>query len=683
MNQRIEALLAQLTLEEKISLLSGATPFTTHAIPRLGIPTFWMTDGPHGVVRQSRKGPKNTYFPAAIGLAATWNPDLAYRYGVALGEELRAVGRHALLGPGLNICRTPLNGRTFEYLSEDPFLNSQIAVRLVQGIQSQHVAACVKHFCCNNSEVGRYFSNSIIDERTLEEIYFPAFRAAVQEAGALMIMGAYNQLNGKYVFENPELLAEKVFGEWGFEGVIVSDWGATHRMRHPATCLKARLCLEMPRAIVYKPEAVRYAFEHQELRADLDDCVRRLLGVMDAVGLFDPPESLPPGSRNTPEHRTLARTIAEESLVLLKNTEHILPIDLSRVRTICLTGNLANYRLGWFPWGGSSAVTPPTYSTVKSALQEKLAGKVQFVKNPKQADLVIIATGWTQHFFNDAEGQDRHSLALQPKQVRLILRIAQQNPQTVVVLFGGSACLMDPWFDQIAGLLCVWQPHQEGGNAIANVLCGDVNPSGKLPITFPRRLKDTPVHSPQYPPGRTYPAIKFGYFQAFRYEWWWPNHPPKHLPQIDIHYDEGLYVGYRHYDKYQIDPLFPFGFGMSYTIFTFNNLSIEPSEVTPENTVTVSLELANTGPSTGAEVVQVYFHALEPPLDRPGQALCGFRKVLLQPDETHVVEIPIEIKNLRYYDPLTHQWALAPGAVELRVGTSSRDLPLQTIIQIV
>jgi len=683
MNQRIEELLTQLTFEEKVFLLSGATPFTTHPIPRLGIPEFGMTDGPHGVGKHSGKGTKNTYFPAAIGLAATWNPDLAYRYGVALGEEVRAVGRHALLAPGLNICRTPLNGRTFEYLSEDPFLNSEIAIRLVQGIQSQRIASCVKHFCCNNSEVGRYFNNAIVDERTLEEIYFPAFRAAVQEGGALMIMGAYNQVNGKYVFENPALLAEKVCGEWGFEHVIVSDWGATHRMRNPATCLKAKLCLEMPRAIVYTQERMRQAFEQQEFSmADLDECVRRLLRVMFTVGLFDPPESLPPGSRNTPEHRALARTIAEESLVLLKNTDHHLPIDLSRVKTICLTGNLANYRLGEFPWGGSSAVAPPTYSTVQSALREKLAGKVQFVKNPKQADLVLVVTGWTQHFFNDMEGQDRHSLALQPKLVRSILRIAQQNPHTVVVLFGGSACLMDPWLDQIAGLLCVWQPHQEGGHAIANVLCGDVSPSGKLPITFPRRLEDTPVHSAQYPPGRTYPAIKFGYLQAARYEWWWPTHPPKVPPKIDIHYDEGLYVGYGHYDKHQIPPLFPFGFGLSYTTFSLNNLSIEPAEVTPEDVVTLSIEVSNTGPSTGAEVVQVYYHALEPPLDRPEQTLCGFRKVLLQANETQRVEIPLQMKDLHFYDPFTHQWALAPGSFELRVGVSSRDLQLKGIIQV-
>jgi beta-glucosidase len=684
MNQRIEELLAQLTFEEKLSLLAGYTDFTTRPIPRLGIPAFGMTDGPHGVGKHSGNNTKNTYFPAAIGLAATWNPDLAYRYGIALAQEVRAVGRHALLAPGLNICRTPLNGRTFEYLSEDPFLNSRLALRLVQGIQFQRIAACVKHFCCNNSEVARYFSNSIVDERTLEEIYFPAFKTAIQDGKALLIMGAYNQVNGKYVYENPALLAEKVCGEWGFEHAIISDWGATHALRDPALCLKAKLCLEMPKAIVYKKDALLRAFEQQQFSmAELDDCIRRLLRVMFAVGLFDPAEQIPPGSRNTPAHRDLARQIAEESFVLLKNTDGILPIDLSRVKTICLTGNLANYHFTLSLWGGSSAVVPPTYSTVQGALRQKLQGKVQFVKNPKNADLVIVVTGWTHRFFNDSEGQDRHSLALQPKLVRSILRVAEQNPHTVVVLFGGSACLMDPWLDQIAGLLCVWQPHQEGGNAIANILCGDVSPSGKLPLTFPRHLEDTPVHSPLHPPGRTYPALRYNYLQLIRYEWWWPNHPQKQVPKIDIHYDEGLYVGYRHYDKHQILPLFPFGFGLSYTNFTFGHLSVDIPEVSPEDVATLSVELTNTGPSAGAEVVQVYFHDVDAPLDRPDQALCGFQKILLEADETQLVQLPLPIKDLRYYNPQVHQWVLEPGAIELRVGAASRNIQLKTVIQVV
>jgi len=687
MNQRIETLLVQLTLEEKLSLLAGATDFTTHPIPRLGIPEFGMTDGPHGVGKHSGNNTKNTYFPAAIGLAATWNPDLAYRYGVALGQEVRAVGRHALLAPGLNICRTPLNGRTFEYLSEDPFLNSQLAVPLVQGIQSQRIAACVKHFCCNNTEVARYFNNAVVDERTLEEIYFPAFKHAVQDGKALLIMSAYNQVNGKYVCANPALLAEKVCGEWGFEHAIISDWGSTHALRDPAICLKAKLCLEMPSAIVYQKDALRRAFAQQQYSmAELDDCIRRLLRVMFAVGLFDPPETLPAGSRNTPEHCALARTIAEESVVLLKNTDRILPIDLTRVKTICLTGTLANYHFTPQGWGsgGSSAVVPPTYSTVQGALRQKLQGRLQFVKDPKKADLVLCVTGWTHHFFNDSEGQDRHSLALQPKLMRSILRLAQQNPQTVVILFGGSACLLDPWLDQVAGLLCVWQPHQEGGTAIANILCGDANPSGKLPITFPRRLEDTPTHSPAHPPGRTYPALapRYGYRQLIRYEWWYARHPPTPPPQIDIHYDEGLYVGYRHYDKHRISPHFPFGFGLSYTTFALRGLSLDKSQATPEDVVTLSVELTNTGPFAGAEVLQVYFHDPVSALDRPVQALCGFHKILLPPDETQLVHIPLPLKELRYYNPATHQWVLDPGALELRVGTSSRTLPLKTVLQV-
>jgi len=684
LDERIEDLLSQLTLSEKFHLMIGYTSFTTYPIPRLGVGEFGMTDGPHGVGYHSAKATKNTYFPASIGLAASWNSDLAYKFGVALAQETRACDRHAILAPGFNICRTPLNGRTFEYLSEDPYLNGNVAAAIVKGVQSQRVAACIKHFLCNNQDNARKFTNSIVDERTLEEIYLKAFKIAVKTADPWLIMGAYNQVNGKYVYEDIDLLAKKVCGDWGFKNCIVSDWTATHYLRDPATCIKAKFSLEMPTPFVYSEQLLQAAYDQKRFTDDeLNEVIRRLLRVMFLVGMFDPSESIPPGSRNTPEHREIARKMIEDGAVLLKNTNHLLPISIDKVKSICITGDMANYRRAPPFFGGSSAVVPPNSTSIKQSLLAKLGGQVKFVPSPGKADIVILVTGWSHFNFNDAEGQDRRSLILAKRKIRKIQSVAKQNKNTVVVLIGGGPCAMEGWLDQIGALLAVWQPHQECGNGVVNLLLGTANPSGKLPVTFPKKLEDSPVHCSRYSEKRTYPLRKFGLLDVLKYEGiYHRNSVGRKVPIIDIHYDEGIYVGYRHYEKFQIEPLFPFGFGLSYTTFDYSNLNVIGIPNIKAENFSLSVDITNTGSIAGAEVVQVYSSDLECYVDRPIKELIGFTKIFLQPGEKKRVTLDIPIEQLGFYDIKNHKWTVEPGNFKIQIGASSSDIRLEQIIHL-
>lgn len=680
LNERVQNLVEQLTLDEKFLLLSGHTNFTTAPIPRLGIPEFGMTDGPHGVGFHSSNKGKNTYFPAAIGIAAAWNPEMAQKFGVALAQETRANNRHCILAPGMNICRTPLNGRTFEYLSEDPFLNSKLVVPIIKGIQSQRIAACAKHFYCNNTEIRRKFTSSNVDERTLEEIYWPAFKAAIQEANVWTIMGSYNLINGKYVYQDPDIMKKKVCDEWGFKMAMMSDWTATHAMQDPAICIQSKMSLEMPRAIVYKMDLLKQAFNEKRFSEnELNDCIARLLKVMFSVGLFDPAETIPAGCKNTPEHFEIARKMAEESAVLLKNEKNILPLDLKKIKTICLTGDLKDNTFAPMAWGGSSGVVPLNkIVSVKAGLTEKIkkiAPEVKIVDKPLGADVAIVVTGWTHFIWNDSEGQERKGLELGKRKVRMIQKVAKQNPNTVVVLFGGSACTMDGWLDKIAGLLTVWQPHQEGGNAIANLLIGEVTPSGKLPITFPKKLTDSPAHSLEYPKGRTYPDHKYGIFEMLKYELLYQNNSPKrNIKPLDVFYDEGIFVGYRHYDTKNIEPLFPFGFGLSYTTFALSDFMLDKKQLKANDSLSVSLKIKNTGNLTGAEVIQVYVADQKASVPRPTKELCGFLKIALAPGEEKTVQIPIDTNKFAFFDVESHKWITESGEFKILIGTSSRNI---------
>ena len=645
LEERVDDLLQRLTLDEKFHMLTGYTGFTTYPIPRLGVPEFGMTDGPHGAGKHSAFGTKNTYFPASIGLAASWDPKMANAYGIALAEETRAVGRHCILAPGFNICRTPMNGRTFEYFSEDPFLNKQMINPLVQGIQSKRIAACLKHFIANNTDIVRKFSNSIIDERTLEEIYFPAFKSVVEQSDPWSIMGSYNLLNGKYVYEDIDLLSRRVCGEWGFKNVIISDWTATHALRNPATCIKAKFSLEMPKPFVYDLDLLHTAFANKEFsEEELNDVVGRLLRTMFQVGLFDSQDSIPAGSRNTPEHQALACKMAEEGFVLLKNDGATLPILSSLYKKIYLGGDMANYHFNFIAYGGSSGVVPPFALSVKKVISNYLAPDQILVKNPKDADISIVVTGWTHMFYNDAEGEDRRGLALSKRKVRKIKKVSKQCKNTVVVLYGGSACTMDDWVMDVKALLAAWQPHQMAGKAICNILFGKANPSGKLPISFPKQLEDSPAHSKCYNSNlnETYPQFKYSVLKMIKHELiYYKNSVERNIKPVDVKYSEGIYVGYRHFDTRDIEPLFPFGHGLSYTQFEYlsANLDKETASVGDEILLTVSIK--NIGEYQGKEIIQVYYSQEHPNIDRPTKELCGFAKVELNPGEQRDVKISI------------------------------------------
>lgn len=676
LENRIEDLLIKLSLDEKFRLLYGYYNNTTFPIDRLNVPSLRLSDGPHGCATHKSDKLKNTYFPAAVGLASTWNLSLAEEFGKALAEEFRASNRHVVLGPGINIQRSPLCGRNFEYLSEDPFLASKIVVPIIQGIQSMRISACVKHFCCNNQETMRTASNSIVDERTLNEIYFPAFKAAITEAKTWMIMGSYNLVNEKWVYENKEILGDTLFAKWKSDTCVISDWDATHALKEPDVCIKAGLSLEMPKPFVYKTELVKKAFDERKFtESDLDNVIRRLLRVMFRVGLFDPVELIPQGSRNTKEHLDLAMKIAEESFVLLKNKDNILPLNPQKIKKIALKGIFSKFQPNLNKFGGSSVVVAPTkIVTIKMALEERIKShgyNIQIVHNPKDADVVLYVTGILQFLRGDCEGLDREWLNLSSRIEKKIKKIAKKNHNTIVILYNGGPIAMDNWIDSVKGILEVWQPHQIGGHAIVNTIFGDVNPSGKLPMTFPKSLQDSPAH--QTP--RQFSSPHINLIKVMIYESYLKGKEGK----ADVYYDEGIFVGYRHFDKFNVTPLFPFGFGLSYTSFEYSNLKLEYDGKLP---MIISFDIKNIGLVAGAEIAQLYVSDLECSVPRPIKELKGFAKVFLQPQEIKTIKIKLDKQDFSFYDVKTHQWVVEDGDFKILIGKSSRDIVLSKIVQI-
>ena len=655
--QRIEDLLSRLTIEEKCLLSAGKKMWTTKPIPRLGIPPFGMTDGPNGMAFHSSGFKRNTAYPTSICMDATWNPELAYDFGMTYAQELRAVGnRHMTLGPGINIHRSPLNGRTFEYLSEDPFLISKLVVPIVKGIQSQRIVACVKHYACNNQETKRMKIDAVVSERALQEIYLPGFKAAVKEADALCLMACYNKLNGFYGCENPDLLIKRLRNEWGFRGFVVSDWFATRLTSGTEGCVNGGLSLEMPTLGKYNklvPSKIISAIQEGRIsEKTLDENVRRLLRAMFFSGLFDDPRILPQGSRNTPEHYAVAKKIAQEGMVLLKNEKSFLPLDVNKVKKICVLGRNANKKQALPIIGGSSAVWPKYEITPICGLKNKLKNKAIFVKKPSDADIAIIVVGLNHNFGKDAEGKDRPGLELPEKDIQLIISTARANANTVVVLVNGSPVAVDPWIDFVPAVLESWYGGQETGTVIADILFGDTNPSGKLPLTFPKKLTDSPAHAS-------------------------PKSFPGDLKGLKVYYDEGIYVGYRHFDAKNIEPAFPFGFGLSYTEFKYENLTLNKPQLKGNDTLTLTVDIINTGSRSGAEVVQLYIHDVDASLDRPPKELKGFCKVHLKAGERRTVSFKITSADLSFFDPCKNAWTAEPGDFVIMVGSSSRDIRLE------
>jgi beta-glucosidase len=672
---RVEDLLSRMTLEEKVAMVHADNRFSTAAVPRLGIPARQLSDGPHGVREETvgrdvsqavgRMDDFATYMPALIGLAATWNPELAGEYGKTVGEEARQRGKQIMLAPGMNIMRTPLNGRNFEYLGEDPYLSSRMAVAYIRGEQSQAVASCAKHFVANDQEQERNTVNVEMDERTLREIYLPPFKAAVEEAGVLSVMAAYNKFRGAYCAENDYLLNKILKGEWGFKGLVVSDWNAVHSTRGSVT---GGLDLEM--GTVGKPFDEFYLARPflEGVRAGefpvsvLDDKVRRNLRVMFATGAFD---GRAPGSINTKEHQATARRVAEESFVLLKNEGGALPLDASKLTSVAVVGENA-VRLQAYGGGSSRIkafyeVTPlegilrragDRVNVTYSAGYGEKAGEdaaARAVRAAGQADVVIYVGGLNHSPGLDSEGADRKDLKLPYGQDELLRRVVEANPRTIVVLLGGGPVEMGPWLARVPAVLQAWYPGMEGGSALARVLFGDVNPSGKLPCTFPIKLEDSPAHALGAYPG------KGG----------------------TVRYEEGLLVGYRWFDAKKIEPLFPFGHGLSYTRFEYSDLKLVSGQSQKGPVLAVTFDVKNAGSREGSEVAQVYVGDPRSSLPRPVKELKGFRKISLKPGEKQSVRVVLDQSAFAFYDPERRGWVAERGDFRIMVGSSSRDLRLQ------
>jgi len=657
LEERVKDLLSRLTLEEKFKLCSGRLMWNTKFIKRLGVKSFTMYDGPHGVRPDTMGKTKSTYFPSAICRAATWDPKLSYEFGKAVAEEVREVGAHMLLAPGINIQRTPMNGRTFEYQTEDPHLNKVLAVATVKGIQSQKIAACVKHYICNNQETNRFTVNSEVSERALQEIYLPAFKATVQEADAWSFMTCYNKVNGVYGSENYNLLRERLMEKWGFRGFTVSDWNGT-AYTSTEGCVNAGLSLEMPTSKKLSKGNMRNAFQERKFSEDtLNDNIKRLLRVMFLVGQFDDKSKLPSGNRNTPKHQALARKIAENGIVLLKNSDAILPLNIDKLKKLAIVGPNADFKLvggGIFSDGGSSANFPPYEISPLEGLKQKCKDRVEIIETPSKAEVTILFAGLNHEHGMDAEGEDRKYFELPLEQIELIKRTVKQNPNTIVVLINGSPIPMNEWIDSVPSVVEAWYGGMEVGNAIADILFGDVNPSGKLPLTFPKKLSDSPAHNSEL----TFPGVKDSVF-----------------------YDEGIYVGYRYFDKEQMEPLFPFGYGLSYTTFNYENLKIDKEKFSKNDTVTVSVDIVNTGNRPGAEIIQLYVQDIECSTDRPPKELKKFEKVKLEQNERKTVEFNLNSGDFSFYDDSTHSWVVEPGTFNILLGSSSRDIHLQKEIE--
>ena len=671
---RVGDLLSRLTLEEKIALIHGDSKFTTAAIPRLGIPRRWLSDGPHGVREDigpdtwkpvGRTDDFSTAMPAGICLAATWDPGIGYSEGQAIGQEARDRGKDIMLGPGVNILRTPLCGRNFEYLGEDPYLTSRMAVGYIRGEQSQDISSCVKHFALNNQEYQRGSIDVEVDVRALREIYLPAFRAAVQEGGVWSVMGAYNQFRGQHCCENDYLLDTILKKEWGFKGLVVSDWGGAHDTRE---CALNGLDLEMgtngPYDQYYLAQPYLNALKAGTLpMAGLDDKVRRNLRVMFATHVFDPTRK--PGSFNTAAHEDVARRVAEEGIVLLKNTGNILPLDPAKVTNIAVIGENAT-RLQVH--GGESSGIKALYEvTPLAGILKRVGAKVNItysegyqklgdhglaaraVAAAKAADIVIYIGGLNHDSGFDCEGADRVDMKLPYGQDDLISRIVAANPRTIVVL-EGTIVEMGSWLGKVPAVVEAWYPGMEGGNALAAVLFGDVNPSGKLPCTFPKQLTDSPAHALG-----AYPGLSG-----------------------TVTYSEGLLVGYRWFDAKKVEPQFPFGYGLSYTTFQYSNLKLAQTLDGLNGTILVAqFDIKNTGSRPGAEVAELYVHQDGPALPCPEKELKGFKKVYLGPGETQTISVPLTPAAFAYYDPAQKGWIAEKSGYQILVGGSSRDLPLK------
>ncbi|MCA0043716.1 beta-glucosidase [Celeribacter litoreus] len=682
-DKEIDALVAKLTLREKIDMVSGNGLWRTAANYTHNIPETLMTDGTYGVRYSVEQidGPQDrseqlsaflsvvnadlsrgvegafgtsrpaTCFPNGCCYACSWDPSLAYDLGAALAAECQYFGVNILLGPGINIRRMPLGGRSYEYFSEDPFLTGDLAAELIRGMQDNGVGASLKHLACNNSEVHRTTMSSEVEERALREIYLAGFERAIRKVEPWTVMSSYNLINGVQAAENEWLLNDVLRGEWGYDGLVVSDW---HGIKDRPASLRAGNDLDMPESAARK-EDLRLAVEAGDVSMEtLDASCRRVLELVRKAraGMVSNPEI------DFDAHHELSRKVAAQSIVLLKNDGNLLPLDLTAQTKIAIVGDTA--RAPIFQ-GSGCATTCPTFEDIPFAEIQRIApeAEVAFYDIPSvlgddaeqvldalaQADVVLFF-GNTEVGI-DGEGADREHLNLLDGQDEAIALIAARNPKTVAIIATPDAVVM-PWIDSVASVLMPFYGGQGVGHAIADVISGRQNPCGKLTVTFPQKLEDVP-----------------GYLS-------YPGESNKHI------YSEGIHVGYRAYDKRKMEPLFPFGFGLSYTSFAYDNLSCDTDRIDAGTTFTVSLDVTNTGALAGKEIVQLYARPHAPRLIRPLRELKGFTKVALEPGETKRVSITVEARDLRYFDPDYKLWLLDAGTLSIDIGASSRDIRLTT-----
>ena len=704
--QRIDDALSRMTLDEKIAVIHAQSKFSSPGVKRLGFPDLWTDDGPHGVrpdvlwdewVQAGQTNDSCVAFPALTCLAASWNPQLARLYGESLGEEALYRNKHVILGPGVNINRTPLAGRNFEYMGEDPWLVSRMVVPYVQGLQSKGVAACVKHYALNNDEEYRHQVNVIVSDRALHEIYLPAFRAAVQEGGAWSIMGAYNLYQNQHNCHNATLLNKILKHDWGFDGVVISDWGGCHDTEEAVT---NGLDLEFGTWTDGLTMGATNAYDNYYLATpykrliqqgkygtkELDEKVRRVLHLFYRTTMN---RRKPYGFLCSESHYAAALKIAQEGIVLLKNEGHLLPLNSphSPLKKILVVGENAIKMMT--VGGGSSSLkvqkeilpldgltsslshqtstidyargyvgdTIQSYDgvTVGRSLYEsrsQAALTAEAVVKAKEADVVIFFGGLNKSNYQDSEGHDRQSYELPYAQNEVIEAILKVNPRLVYVNISGNAAAM-PWIDKVPAVVQAWFVGSESGEAIASVLMGDVNPSGKLPFTWYASLDQCGAHATGSYPGT-----------------WREDRQI-----IDEEYKEGIFVGYRWMDKGKRAPLFAFGHGLSYTTFQLGKLTADKRQMTADETLTFTIPVTNTGKLAGAETVQLYIHDREASVERPYKELKAFSKVFLQPGETRLVTLTIDRRALSFYDEATSQWKAEPGKFDALVGTASDRLP--------
>lgn len=669
---RAEQLVAAMTTEEKLSFVSGVDNFCVRGIPRLGIPRVWTSDATSGI-----RGLNVTVtdLPSNIAMAATWNPELIKRASAMVGEECRATGIGVLLAPGVNIARIPVCGRNFEYMGEDPYLAGEMAAAYVQGVQSQGVIATVKHFACNNSDYDRHKTDSVVDERTLREIYLPAFKRAI-EAGTLGLMTSYNLVNGSYASENEYLVEEVLRTEWGFDGLVISDWDSLYSTEGPA---KHGVDLEMPWGKWMGPEKLKAAIDAGSVTIDdIDRKVLHILTAYERIGLFDRPLVDPQATYATEDHRLISDAVADEAIVLLKNQEGLLPVSERTVKKIVITGrNAKEIPTGG---GGSSFISPTIpVPTLEDELKRRLPDcsvttlaenwdkRAADRKLVAEADLVCIETGYD--YIYESEAYDR-IWELPPHESRRIRKACRLNKNTLVILHCGGDLETASWADAPAAILQSFYLGTGTARALAKIIYGEVNPSGKLPFTMAREYRDYKSVS-HYPAngGKMSPSrIQGGQGDPTKRKVW------------PINYAEGLMVGYRNFDTEELEVLFPFGHGLSYTSFEYSDPVVEQPEA--DELVRVSCRLTNTGRTEGAETVQLYVQEQDPEVFRPYQELKGFSKIHLAAGESERVVFGLRKDAFSWYDTDSSNWKMTPGVFDLRIGSSSRDIRLTIPVQI-